>query len=75
MFSDEEEDELTETGSGSSKSHDKKLEELWAKKQRRRSSHFKRFEGDKLNLLESSKMASLLIKNCKQVDGTSLSLF
>ena len=64
MFSDEEA-ELTETGSVSSESYNKKLDELWAKKQRRRSSEFKHFEGDKLNMLESSKMASLLIKNCK----------
>ncbi len=64
MFSDEE-DEFNESGSVSSESYDKKLEELWVKKQRRRSSEFKQFEGDKLNMLESSKMASLLIKNCK----------
>ena len=64
MYSDEE-DEAPETGSN--EGHDKKLEELWAKKQRRRSSDLKIFQGDRLGLKDSSKMVVLLAKNCEKV--------
>ena len=61
MYSDEDEDDLQlETESSE---HDKKLEELWSKKQRRRSSDFKIIQGDKLKLQENSKIIMLMLKN------------
>ena len=42
---------------------DKKLEEMWSKKVRRRSSQLKRLVGDYLNLKEHPKITLLLTKN------------
>lgn len=42
---------------------DKKLENLWGKKRRRRSSELKIPIGDKLELKENSKVAVLVAKN------------
>lgn len=63
MYSDEE-DCVSESGEG----HDKQLEELWSRKQRRRSSDLKIVQSDKLKLQDNSKMVVLLTKNgwCSQ---------
>ncbi len=60
MYSDDE-DEPNGTEGG--EAHDKKLEELWSRKQRRRSSDLKIFQGDKLGLQDNSKMVILATKN------------
>ena len=54
-------DEDNEEDSG--ETHDKKLEQMWSKKQRRRSSGLKILQGDKLKLQENPKLAVLLTKN------------
>lgn len=60
MYSDEEEDASeAEGGEG----HDKKLEELWSRKQRRRSSDLKIVLGDKLKLQDNAKMVILATRN------------
>ena len=58
MYSDEEDND-GETGEG----HDKELEELWSRKQRRRSSDLKILQADKLRLQENPKMSILLVRN------------
>lgn len=50
-------------GSPSEEAEDKKLEEMWSKKVRRRSSQLKRLVGDYLNLKEHPKITLLLTKN------------
>jgi len=60
MYSDDEEDQPTEVGSPDD--HDKKLEEQWSKKVRRRSSALKLFFEDQLELRENQKIASQLRK-------------
>ena len=57
MYSDEEEEENGE------ESHDVKLEALWARKHRRRSSELKIIQGDMLQLQDNSKMVLLVTKN------------
>lgn len=57
MYSDEEEEVNSE------ESHDVKLEALWARKHRRRSSELKIVQGDKLQLQDNSKMVLLVTKN------------
>ena len=59
MYSDEEE----AVRSGSPDGHDHKLEELWSRRKRRRSSALKRFFGDKLKLQENPRIGVLLTKN------------
>lgn len=59
MYSDEAEEEGTSASDG----HDKKLEEMWSRKHRRRSSDLKIIQGDKLKLQDSSKIVVLLTKN------------
>ena len=61
MYSDEEEDDVNDAESG--EGHDKKLEEMWSRKQRRRSSDLKIFQGDKLKLQDNTKIVILLTKN------------
>ena len=61
MYSDEEEEDLNEVESN--EGHDKKLEELWSRKHRRRSSDLKIFQGDKLKLQDNTKIVILLTKN------------
>lgn len=56
MYSDEE-DEV--------EGHDKKLEEMWSRKRRRRSSDLKIFQGDRLKLQDNPKMVVLLTRNCQ----------
>lgn len=60
MYSDEEDDTNEAEGS---ESHDKKLEELWSRKQRRRSSDLKIVRGDKLKLQDNAKMVILATRN------------
>ena len=52
-------------GSPGDEGEDKKLEELWSKKVRRRSSQLKRLVGDYLDLKEHPKITLLLAKNSK----------
>lgn len=59
MYSDDD-DQSTEVASQDE--HDKKLEELWSRKDRRRSSTLKRFFEDLLDLRENPKIISLLRK-------------
>ncbi len=61
MYSDEDEEEINEVES--TEGHDKKLEEMWSRKQRRRSSDLKIFQGDKLKLQDNTKIVILLTKN------------
>ena len=49
-------------GSPGDEGEDKKLEELWSKKVRRRSSQLKRLVGDYLDLKEHPKITLLLAK-------------
>ena len=58
-------DEETQ-GSPGEDGEDKKLEELWSRKVRRRSSQLKRLVGDSLCLREHPKIALLLAKNGKK---------
>lgn len=60
MYSDEEEDAGEVEGG---ESHDKALEEMWSKKQRRRSSDLKIIRGDKLKLQHNAKMVVLATRN------------
>ena len=57
--------DLEEEGQGGrgEEGEDKKLEEMWSKKVRRRSSQLKRFVGDYLDLREHPKITLLLAKN------------
>lgn len=66
MYSDEEEDGAGETDC-SEGGHDKKLEALWSRKQRRRSSDLKIVQGDRLKLLDNYKMVILATKNSEGV--------
>lgn len=59
MYSDEEDEEEMEPAEGP----DKKLEEMWSRKQRRRSSDLKIFQGDRLKLQDNPKIVILLTKN------------
>lgn len=61
MYSDEEDQDST--GAEGSEGHDKKLEELWSKKHRRRSSDLKIVQGDRLKLQDNSKMVILATRN------------
>ena len=61
-------DEEVQGGSPGDEGEDKKLEELWSKKVRRRSSQLKRLVGDYLDLKEHPKITLLLAKNSKQTD-------
>ena len=54
-------------GGASEEEEDKKLEEMWSKKVRRRSSQLKRFVGDHLDLAEHPKIALLLTKNGRKL--------
>ena len=65
MYSEDEEDRPAEAGPLDE--HDRKLEELWAKKVRRRSSALKLFFEDKLELRENQKIVSQLRKYGKLV--------
>lgn len=58
MYSDEEDND-----GESVEGHDKKLEELWSRKQRRRSSDFKIVQTDRLKLQDNAKMVVLLSRN------------
>ena len=60
MYSDQEEDATEVDGE---ESHDKALEEMWSRKQRRRSSDLKIIRGDKLKLQYHAKMVVLATKN------------
>ena len=42
---------------------DQRLKQYWAKKARRRSSLFKKFDGDKLGLKDNAKIGMLKAKN------------
>ena len=48
---------------GGEEGEDKRLEEVWSRKVRRRSSQLKRVVGDHLNLKEHPKITLLLAKN------------
>lgn len=65
MYSDEEEGIPNYAESISSEGYDKKMEELWSRKRRRRSSDLKIPQQDKLKLQHNPKMAILLTKNSK----------
>ena len=52
-------------GSPGGEGEDKKLEEVWSRKVRRRSSQLKLLVGDYLNLKEHPKITLLLAKNRK----------
>lgn len=60
MYSDEED---VNDPDSVGEEHDKKLEQLWSQKSRRRSSDLKIFQGDKLRLQDNSKVLVLLTKN------------
>ena len=68
MYSDVEDDDVNDPEAG--ESHDKKLEQLWARKQRRRSSDLKIFQGDRLKLQDNTKIVMLLTKNGKDQKAT-----
>lgn len=57
--------DLEEDGKGTpcEEGEDKKLEEMWSRKARRRSSQLKRLVGDYLDLKEHPKITLLLAKN------------
>lgn len=61
MYSDEEDEEVA--GAEGSEGHDKKLEEMWSRKHRRRSSDLKIVRGDRLKLQDNSKMVILATRN------------
>ena len=44
---------------------DQRLKQYWAKKARRRSSLFKKFDGDKLGLKDNAKIGMLMMKYCE----------
>lgn len=61
MFSEDEEDRTVDTGSN--EGHDKKMEEQWSRRKRRRSSALKRFFEDKLKLQDNPRIGVILTKN------------
>lgn len=67
MYSDEEEE-----ANAGEESHDVKLEALWARKHRRRSSELKIVQGDKLQLQDIPKMVLLVTKNSESANIVSL---
>ena len=62
-YSDEDSDR--ETLSVGLQEGDQRLKQYWAKKARRRSSLFKKFDGDKLALKDNAKIGMLMTKYCE----------
>ena len=66
--------DLDEEGRGGpgDEGEDKKLEEMWSKKVRRRSSQLKRLVGDHLDLKQHPKITLLLTKNGEDMMANSV---
>ena len=66
--------ELDEDAGKERKILDDRLKQRWASKARRRSSEFKTFVGDKLNLKENQKLMMMMGKNGTSINSTRVVL-